>query len=121
LCRLKKAALRPHLFYDKLSKAPQRLYRTRERSLEFDIDGEMDFTRAQMVPGGRYVVGLSYPDICIWDVGPPGSTPDPILIDIAHAPDRLSLSGLSAPSLYSRDSFRFAVYAEEGALQGGSQ
>ncbi|TEB24951.1 hypothetical protein FA13DRAFT_1905215 [Coprinellus micaceus] len=50
LCRLKKAALRPHLFYDKLSKAPQRMYCTRERSLEFDVNGEIGLYYLPMTP-----------------------------------------------------------------------
>ena len=121
LDHLKKAALRPELFYAKLSTAPRRLCRTRERTLEIKVDEELDFTRVQMVPGGRYVVGLSYAEICIWDVGSPGSTPEPILLDIAHVRDRLSLTSLSAPSQTSHGSFRFAVYADEGASQGGWQ
>ena len=112
---LRKAALRPHLFHTKVSKAPGEVYPTLQRTLEHNIEQtrKSDFFQAHMIPGGRYLIGLADTYLCLWDLGPPGTTPSGPLIEIAHSESlNFELYSMSTPSQSSHDSYRFAIHGQ---------
>lgn len=122
---LKKAALRPHQFRSKVSSAfaaaggRGTLCHNGDQTLTVGPDGlhGEDFVRVQVIPGGRYVVGLADTFICLWDVGPPGSTAHPtVLLDTVHL-EADHFFTMSNPSQSLSDAFRFAVYIHEGQEQ----
>ncbi|TEB24955.1 hypothetical protein FA13DRAFT_1268429 [Coprinellus micaceus] len=110
---LRKAALRPRLFHTKLSKASGQVYPSLERSLEYSVGetGRSDFIQANIIPGGRYLIGLAERNVCLWDLGPPGTAPSPALIDIGHSDSlHFELYAMSTPSQSSHESYKFAVH-----------
>lgn len=86
---LRKAALRPHQFQSRIRQASAMgtLRPSRDRTLGAGVDGlhGEDFIRAQIIPGGRYIIGLADTFICLWDMGPPGPPRNPLSSSIQQA------------------------------------
>ena len=115
---LKRAALRPHkLGRTFKAKAYATLRRRPELTLKCGADDgrRCDFIRSQIVPGGRYVIGLTDTYICLWDIGSPDSEKgEPTLLDTVHAgPSSGPYQTMTVPTWYSSNSFRFAAHSQD--------
>ena len=119
---LKRAALRPHKLGGTFGyEASSTMCPHPEQLLRCNVnDGSRnDFIRVQIVPGGRYVIGLAGAYLCMWDIGSPGSIistdEGAILLDIAHAhPSHGAYRTMTFPSRHSDHSFRFATHSHDG-------
>ncbi|KAF6764505.1 hypothetical protein DFP72DRAFT_1130398 [Ephemerocybe angulata] len=76
-------------------------------------DGER-FEEVCIVPGGRYVFGMTRTRVCLWDLGQTGKTPtisceprEPV--NVMHAELGMTLWSMSAPTHISTSTFRFAT------------
>lgn len=112
LVSLKQIAMKPTLLARKLSRGIG-ISPASEAVLQCD-NGIGNFIGVCVVPGGRYILGITHREICIWDLGPPSSF---VSSEIAGVTPRCTLEleeglvnlGPIEAFPHGTDSIRFAV------------
>ncbi|KAF6749170.1 hypothetical protein DFP72DRAFT_546526 [Ephemerocybe angulata] len=119
LCDLKRAALQPFQWNQRMlsiDPGEQGCFTPhREIPLPRDprVNPQAEFLNADILPGGRYVVGRSASFITLWDLGPTHHSleyPPRILDTIYDAADRYRITYLTRPSPHGTNCFRICAF-----------